>query len=617
MSPKLLSPFLVAVVGLGVYGCAADDGIDDESSLEQDVTAAPTNLTATVLSPQKIRLNWNPIAGAGVNYVVLKGTAPGNERTLSSTSPAGSTTLTDDNNTPNTQLCYTVKAVANNSASPASNEVCVFTAAGPTPPTNVVATTTGTTSINITWSPVTGVARYYVFESVGGGAFNQIGSVAPPTTSFLAEGLNPGTNYAFAVKTFIPANLFSPLSDPSAATTFSGGLEGYYRFDERVGSTAIDRSLFQRNGTLVAGAVLTTADSAPLKDSTDHNPSSLSLPTPTAFMSATGTLTFSSNSESSVSMWVKLLAAPTGPLTIIGRRAAGCGAIQWQLGQDATNGLNFAGSTVRSFGRSLTVGAWTQIGVAQRGATVDLSINGVQVATGAFTVGPLGTTTLQIGDVGGCGNGGAFLVDEVKLFSHHLSAIEMLALGQAPPAPTGLRVTEFHSDRLQLSWNPVPNAEEYHVFKGSAPGNEVFATSNPNTTFRADHLTPNETTTWRIVAVRGGLLSLPSAELIATTNPPPPAPTGLTATLNTCCSPQRVDLTWNAVTGTIRYYLFQSENGGPFTQIGSTDPTIRTFTAAGLNGGSTYLFQVESQDDGFTFSAPSASASATIPVPTP
>lgn len=613
MSPKLLSPFLVAVVGLGVYGCAADDGIDDESSLEQDVTAAPTNLTATVLSPQKVRLNWNPIAGAGVNYVVQKGTAPGNERNYSSSSPAGSTTFTDDNNTPNTQLCYTVRAVANNSASPISNEVCVFTAAGPTPPAEVSATTTGTTSVNITWTPVSGIVRYYVFESIGGGAFNQIGSVAPPTTSFLAEGLNPGTNYAFAIKTFVPANLFSALSDPAAATTLSGGLEGYYRFDEKVGTTAIDRSLFQRNGTLLAGAVLTTADSAPLKDSSDHNASSLSLPTPSAFMSATGPLSFSASGESSVSMWVKLTAAPTGPLTIIGRRASGCGAIQWQLGQDATNGLNFTGSTVASFGRSLTVGAWTQIGVAQRGSTVDLSINGIQVATRAFTVGPLGATTLQIGDVGGCGNGGAFLVDEVKLFSHHLSALEMVALGQAPPAPTGLHVTEFHSDRLQLSWDPVPNADEYHVYKGTAPGNEVFITSNPNTTFRADHLTPNETTTWRVLAVRGGLLSLLSAELIATTNPPPPAPTGLTATLNTCCSPQRVDLSWNPVTGSIRYYVFQSANGGPFTQIGSTDPTVQTFTAAGLSNGSTYSFQVLSQDDGFTLSAPSAPASATIP----
>jgi len=383
MLPKLLSPFLVALVGLGVYGCAADDGLDDESSLEQDVTAAPTNLTATVLSPQKIRLNWNPIAAAGVNYVVQKGTAPGNERNFTSTSPAGSTTFTDDNNTPNSQLCYTVRAVADNSASPISNEVCVFTAAGPTPPINVVASTTGTTSVNITWSPVSGISRYYVFESVGGGAFTQIGSVAPPTTSFLAEGLNPGTNYAFAVKTFVPANLFSALSDPAAATTLSGGLEGYYRFDEKVGATAIDRSLFQRSGTLQAGAVLTTADSAPLKDSTDHNPSSLSLPTPSAFMSATGTLSFSSSGESSISMWVKLTCAPTGPLSIIGRRAAGCGAIQWQLGQDATNGLSFTGTTVASFGRSLTVGEWTQIGVAQRGGTVDLSINGIQVATSA------------------------------------------------------------------------------------------------------------------------------------------------------------------------------------------------------------------------------------------
>jgi len=614
MSPKLLSPFLVALVGLGGYGCAADDGMDEESTLDQEVTAAPTNLVATVISPQRISLSWDAIAGSAT-YVVLRGATPSSERTFTSTSPAGATTFLDTGLTPNTQYCYQIKAVLGGTASGPSNEQCVFTAPGPQPPTGVQAVTTSTTAINVSWSAVGGAVRYYVFESVGGGAFTQLGSVAAPTLSFAAEGLTPGTTYSFAIKTYIPNNLFSALSDPATASTFAAGLEAYYRFDEKTGTTAIDASPFQRTGTLSGGAALVTTDRAPLKDDTGHNPSSVSLATSTANVSATGTLPFGGNGDASISLWVKLTAAPTGPVTIIGRRSAGCGALMWELVQDATQ-LSFTGTTSLSFGRSLVVGSWTQVGVAQHGNVLQLYINGVQVGTGTFTPGAATTgAPLQIGDVGGCGTGGSLLVDEVKLFSTRLNAPDMAALGTLPPAPTGLVATEIHSNRVSLSWTAVPNAEQYFVYRGTQSGDEVFFTSNPSTTFLGDHLTANQTTSWQVQAVRGGLLSGMSNELLVTTSSALAAPTGLTATLNACCSPQRVDLAWSPVTGAIRYYVFQSTSGGAFVQIGSVAPATTAFTVGGLSAGTTYAFQVEAQDDGFTFSAPSAPATVTIPTP--
>jgi hypothetical protein len=219
------------------------------------------------------------------------------------------------------------------------------------------------------------------------------------------------------------------------------------------------------------------------------------------------------------------------------------------------------------------------------------------------------------GDVGGCGNGGRLLVDEVKLFSNALSDAEMAALGTPPAAPTNLTVTETHSTFIKFSWTAVANADHYHVFKGSAPGNEVFFTSDPTNSFVADHLTPSQTTSWQVVAVSkvGLLLSVRSSELVAVSSPPPPPPTGLTATLDACCTPQRVDLAWNAVAGASQYGILQSTNGGPFVPIGSTLPPVTSFQVAGLASGSTYAFEVATVDDARTLGPPSAPVSATIP----
>jgi hypothetical protein len=408
--------------------------------------------------------------------------------------------------------------------------------------------------------------------------------------------------------------LFSDPSAPVTVATFIQGLEAYYRFDERTGTTALDSAQFMRNGALQGGAVLSTTDSAPVLDATDHNPSSASFPTGTANVSAPGTINFGGVADSSISLWVKLPVAPAAPLSIIGRRAAGCGPITWRLGQDATNGLNFTAGSITPFGTTLPVRTWTQVGVVQHSNTIVLYLNGVRVnASSAFAAGTSIAPTMQIGDVGGCGNGGPLLVDEVKVFSRALTAAEMAALGTAPPAPVNLTVTETHSTFIRFSWAAVPGADHYQVFKGSAPGNEAFFTSNPDTNFVGDHLSPNQTTTWQVVTIRGGLVSGRSTELTAVTNGPPSAPTGLTATLDPCCSPQRVNLSWNAVPGATQYSLLRSTNGGAFVSIGSTLAPVTSFQAAGLATGTTYQFTVATKDDGGTLGAPSAPVSATTP----
>jgi hypothetical protein len=65
------------------------------------------------------------------------------------------------------------------------------------PPLNISATSTGPTSINVTWDPVTGASGYEVERSTGSGAYANVGSAT--ATEYNDTGLDPETEYRYRV----------------------------------------------------------------------------------------------------------------------------------------------------------------------------------------------------------------------------------------------------------------------------------------------------------------------------------------------------------------------------------------------------------------------------------
>ena len=66
--------------------------------------------------------------------------------------------------------------------------------------------------------------------------------------------------------------------------------------------------------------------------------------------------------------------------------------------------------------------------------------------------------------------------------------------------------------------------------------------------------------------------------------------------------------------GSVAYHVYQSTSAsGPFVQIASVPGGTTTYEVANLFSKTTYFFKVDSQDEDFTFSAPSAAASITMP----
>lgn len=602
---------IVDALTLAVVVCTMAAGcVMDYPELESEVASElalppPTGLTANAVSPTRIDLQWDPSPGA-VRYAVYRGTSPGNLSALTSTL---NTSYISNYLTPGQLYCWAVRNV-NNLGQPSgySNEVCVTTpTTSSTPaPTGVTAVALSSSQIEVTWDAVPGATVYYVHQAIGTGPFNYVGSVSPPTTRYIAGNLQPGTTYSFQIYAVTAAGT-SPASATASATTLADGLEGYWKFDEATGPTSADASGFGRDGALSSAAFST--DRPPVFRT--KNRSSLSISTAA---SSRFDVPFASAlrmaGSFAVAGWIKLPSTAVDT-PIIGMRASGCGTISWLLSYSAATGFQFTdATTVRTFGVTAIANEWMHIAISTSSAgPLRLYINGIQQASVSYAAATRALNMpLTIGHVGSCA-GGAVLLDEVRVFSRALSAAEVSTLGTRPPAPTNVTAIAESSKRIRVSWNPVPNAALYYLYRGTAPGNETFYTSVAGTEFVAANLAVETQYSWYVLADVNDLYSEPSNEALATTLSAPAAVADLTATY---VPTNRANLTWSAVPRAVRYFVYQSVNGGAYTYR-TTVLSAGTFQVANLSPASSYAFYVVALDDSNTQSQPSNIATVSTP----
>ncbi len=579
---------------------------------------APTGVTATAISSSRITVNWNAVPGA-VKYYVFQAQGAGAFSYVSSV-VAPSTTFTSTGLAASTSYSYVIEAVnaadvaSPDSAPPATATTFAMGVALPAP-TGVNATAISTSRITVTWNSVPGAVKYYVFQAQGVGPSNYVSTVIAPSVTYLATGLAAATTYSYVIQAVNALDLASPSSTPPAsATTFSTTFGARYKFDDQMGNKATD-SVGGHTGTLFGAATFANATKAPLYDEDFHNGSYLSIPGSAGdAVSVVEDSIFQLSGDFAVSLWARLPSGSSGTIHLAGKRAAGCGATQWDLYQDGT-GLHLANDTTSvDFGQGLAAATWTQVGISHTGTTATLYINGAQVAAGNYTVGPTQSVPLQIGNAGGCGNGAPLLLDEVRFYSAALTAGEMASLGTPPPAPANMMGVVVSSTQVDLSWDPVPGPDLYVIFRGTASGNEAPYTSLSPTTlsFQEGHLVAGQTTSWQVRVFAHGLISVASNEVVLTTNGLPPAPSGVTATLNPNVN-NRIEVSWSAVSGAQKYYILRSVNGGAFTYLTTVVAPGTSYSNAGLASGTTYAYELVTVDTGNSESAPSAPASASTP----
>ena len=186
-----------------------------------------------------------------------------------------------------------------------------------------------------------------------------------------------------------------------------------------------------------------------------------------------------------------------------------------------------------------------------------------------------------------------------------------------PAAPTGLQATAGNG-QVALTWNSSAGATSYNVQRSTTSGGPYSATASPTTNSYTDTGLTNGTTYYYVVSASNSAGESPnSAQVIATPNAPPAAPTGLSATAGNA----QVSLSWIASAGATSYNVQRSTtSGGPYTSIAS--PTTTSYTDTGLTNGTPYYYVVSAVNSAgqsanstqvsATPSAPSTSVQVTV-----
>jgi chitodextrinase len=190
---------------------------------------APTNLTATAASTTQINLSWtgstDNVGVTGYKVERCSGATCANFAQIAT--PTG-TAFNDTGLIASTSYSYRVRAndaAGNNSGY--SNTASATTPAAadttpPTAPTNLTATATSTTQINLSWTASTdnvGVTGYKV-ERCSGAACANFAQIATPTaTTFNDTGLTASTSYSYRVRANDAAGNNSGYSNTASATT--------------------------------------------------------------------------------------------------------------------------------------------------------------------------------------------------------------------------------------------------------------------------------------------------------------------------------------------------------------------------------------------------------------
>jgi fibronectin type 3 domain-containing protein len=205
------------------------------------------------------------------------------------------------------------------------------------------------------------------------------------------------------------------------------------------------------------------------------------------------------------------------------------------------------------------------------------------------------------------------------------STVVSQAITIAPPAaPDGVTATASAPGAITVSWNPVPAAASYIVYRRDVTdGDTDFVIDSPllntNTFTVADNLINQHVYEFEVIATHEGGESPRSAAASATAFfPAPGAPTGLTATANPADG--TIALSWTAPAQTDVWYLVYQRDvttaETDFSQLPLPITSGTTVSAGMLTNGDTYEFKVSATNRGGEGPA-SAVASATSSWPPP
>ncbi len=185
-----------------------------------------------------------------------------------------------------------------------------------------------------------------------------------------------------------------------------------------------------------------------------------------------------------------------------------------------------------------------------------------------------------------------YVITAVNENGESSASAQVSAIPMAPPpaAPTAVTATAGNA-QVTVSWNAVSGATSYNLYWSTTPGvtpangNRIIAATSA---YLHTGLSNGTTYYYVVTALNANGESTASVQASAQPNPPPAAPTAVTATAGNA----QVTVSWIAVSGAISYNLYWSTTPGVTasgTKIaGATSPYVQV----GLTNGTTYYYVV-------------------------
>jgi serine protease AprX len=182
--------------GGGEYSLDASGGFEMPTP-----PAAPTNLTATGASRTQINLTWTDNSGSETAFAIFRRSGADDFDRIAVVD-RNTTSYADLELRPGTRYTYRIRAIGPSGASPWSNVASGLTLPEePLAPTNLTASATSATQVNLTWRDNSSdEAAYGVYRKTATTDWVRIGGVGANVTSYADLTANAGTTYTYRVR---------------------------------------------------------------------------------------------------------------------------------------------------------------------------------------------------------------------------------------------------------------------------------------------------------------------------------------------------------------------------------------------------------------------------------
>ena len=548
------------------------------------IPAAPTGLQATAGNAQ-VTLSWSAVIGAA-DYNVKRAAISGGPYTAIA-SVVTTTGYTDTSVTNGISYFYVVTAVNVSGESADSSQAVATPQLPPAAPTNLTATATSTSQINLTWTDnSTNESGFKIERSSDSTTFSQIATPEAGTISYNDTSVAASTTryyriYAYNVggnstasNTANATTLTPPPAAPAGLQAIAGNAQVTLSWSAVPGAASYN----VKRATVSAGPYTTIAGSVTTTGYTDAG-----VTNGTTFYYVIAAVNPGGESANSTEVATTPQSPPAAPTNLTATVAS---ASQINL-------------------------TWTDNSTNESGFKIARSTDGT-------TFIPLATTnadTLVYSDTG---------LAASTTFSYRVCASN--AGGNSVPtntasattlalAPTALQATAGNA-QVTLSWSAVAGASGYNVKRATISGGPYTTIAGSvTTTGYIDSSVTNGTTYYYVVAaVNPGGESANSAQVTATPQSPPAAPTNLTAT---AASTSQINLVWtDNATNENGFKIERSTDGTTFSQIATPGAGTTGYSDTGLAAATTRYYRVYASNTSGN-SAPSNTASATTRVSPP